>query len=167
MVNIFSTIKSKLIIGLSLMTLLIILSSIGGMLSVFSLERQINTITDKAGPIIEETDDLITGLWESAKVANEILTSEDMEEVKVLAKELESLSASFKETHQVLIEVVDNEEYLVLIEQASVEHKEFEAHAKLMIDSHFNELLEEEKAKSLLDEFDSISQGFKPKRVCF
>ncbi len=154
MVTIFSTIKSKLIIGLSLMTLLIVLSSIGGMLSVFSLEQQLNTITDRAGPIIEETDDLIAGLWESAKVANEILASEDMEEVKILAEELEALSASFKSTHKALIEVVDNDEYLALINQATVEHSEFETHSQLMIDAHFNELLEEEKAKSLLDEFD-------------
>ncbi|TQV81023.1 methyl-accepting chemotaxis protein [Exilibacterium tricleocarpae] len=153
------TLQSKLIAGLALMAVLVLISSVGGLWSVFLLEEQINTITDEAGPTIEETDDLIAALWESAKVANEILASEDIEEVKVLAEELEQLSASFVITSDTLKDIVDEPRYIALIDQAITEHTEFNDHSKKMIESHISELEEELKAKSLLEEFDS--QGAK------
>jgi methyl-accepting chemotaxis protein len=155
MTKFVSTIKAKLILGLSIMALLVVLSSAGGLLSVFSLEDQLNTITDEAGPTIEETDDLIAGLWESAKVANEILASEDLSEVEILAKELDSLSISFNQTYKTLRQTIDEQRYIELVDSALKEHQEFDDHVSQMIEAHTNELNEEEKAKSLLDEFDS------------
>lgn len=155
MIKFVSSIKARLVIGLSIMALLVVLSAGGGLLSVFSLDDQINTITDEAGPTIEETDDLIAALWESAKVANEILASEDLAEVNTLAKELEQLSVSFNVTYKTLRETIDEQKYIELVDSALKEHKEFDLHVSQMIEAHTNELNEEEKAKSLLDEFDS------------
>jgi methyl-accepting chemotaxis protein len=149
-----SSIKARIFAGFVLMTALVIISAGVGFISVYSLQSQINTLTDVAAPTIEETDDLIAGLWESAKVANEILASEDLDEVAQLNEELLALSTLFSETRATLSEIVTEPAYIALIEKAVNEHNEFKVHAARMVEAHIQELEEEAKAKSLLDQFD-------------
>jgi methyl-accepting chemotaxis protein len=152
--NNLSTIKTRLLIALSCLSILVVFSASLGLMTFSKLETQINTITDQAAPTIEEADDLIAVLWKSAKVANEILASEDKQEIATLSQELNVLSSEFTETSQRLVEYVNDSEHLALIEKAKQEHKEFVNHYEKMVDAHNQELDEEEKAKQLLDEFD-------------
>jgi len=156
--KLLNSIQAKVTIGLSVMVILVLLSASLGLNTIKSLEEQLNAITDEAGPTVEETDDLIANLWESAKVANEILASEDLAEVEILAKELEELHSSYLISAKNLQEIVDTPENLGLISLAVNEHSEFIIHTKDMIKAHQMELEEEIKAKRLLNDFDGIGE---------
>lgn len=80
--SMLGTIKGRLSAGLSLMCMLIVLSGILSLYYVNQLENQLNQLSDEVVPVMETTDDLIANLWESAKVANEILASEEIPELK-------------------------------------------------------------------------------------
>jgi methyl-accepting chemotaxis protein len=152
--NAISTIKSRLILGVGILILTVVVSAIGGLLSIFSLDKQIYTITNEASPTIEESDDLIAALWESAKIANEILASEDIAEVNALSAELNQLSDVFEHSYNSLMQIIDDPKYRNLIESALTQHDEFKRNAQDMVAAHISELEEEEKAKGLLVEFD-------------
>jgi len=152
------SIKVRLILAISLMTAFVALTAFSSLISFKSLEEQINEITDEAAPTIEETDDLIATLWESTKVANEILASEDLTEIQALESELIDLSFVFTEIHKSLRGIVDDEKYKAIIDQAYAKHTEFVGHSKEMIEAHKQELLAEIKAKKLLVQFDSQGQ---------
>ncbi|MBQ4832536.1 HAMP domain-containing protein [Pseudoalteromonas sp. MMG010] len=149
------SIKARLIIALTLMTAFVALTAFSSLISLKTLEEQINAITDEAGPTIEETDDLIATLWESAKVANEILASEELDEIDTLATELIELETLFTEINKSLRSIVDDEKYKALIDQAFEKHTSFIIHSKDMIAAHRLELLTEIKAKDLLVQFDA------------
>ena len=152
------SIKVRLILAISLMTAFVALTAFSSLISFKSLEEQINEITDEAAPTIEETDDLIATLWESTKVANEILASEDLTEIQALESELIDLSFVFTEIHKSLRGIVDDEKYKAIIDQAYAKHTEFVGHSKEMIEAHKQELLAEIKAKKLLVQFDLQGQ---------
>jgi methyl-accepting chemotaxis protein len=152
------SIKVRLIIAIGLMTAFVALTAFSSLISFKSLEEQINQITDEAAPTIEETDDLIATLWESTKVANEILASEALDEIKTLENELIDLSFIFTEIHKSLRNIVDDQKYKAIIDEANAKHSEFSAHSKEMIEAHKKELSAEIKAKKLLVQFDVQGQ---------
>jgi methyl-accepting chemotaxis protein len=136
------------------MTAFVALTAFTSLVSFKALEEQINAITDEAGPTIEETDDLIATLWESAKVANEILASESLNEIQDLASELVEHNVLFTEINETLSNIVDDQKYKKLIADANQYHITFIKHTNEMIDAHKNELNAEMKAKELLNQFD-------------
>jgi len=149
------SIKARLIIAIGLMTVFVALTAFSSLIALKSLEQQINEITDEAGPTVEETDDLIATLWESTKVANEILASEDLAEIDVLQNELVELSHTFSEINKTLRDIVDDEKYISIIDEAFAMHTSFTVHSHEMIEAHKQELLAEIKAKDFLVQFDS------------
>jgi len=148
------SIKGKLLFSVSFMTVLVISTAGLGLKTVWSLEEQLNIISDVVAPTIEEADDLIAGLWESAKVANEILATESITELDTLAQELIELDNLFDTTAKTLDDLVSDPKYQTLIENVLKEQNEFVIHSKDMVVAHREELLEEIKAKGFLDDFD-------------
>ena len=154
MKNIVATIKGRLTTGLALMSILIVLSGVLSITFVNQLEGQLNTLSDNVVPTIETTDDLIANLWESAKVANEILASEDIAELKARAEEIKNLAVTFENNRIELLKVVTVPDHVTLIEKASAEQAEFVEHSISMSEQKLIELEKEIISERLLDEFD-------------
>ncbi|MDI4651473.1 MULTISPECIES: methyl-accepting chemotaxis protein [Pseudoalteromonas] len=104
---------------------------------------------------METTDDLIANLWESAKVANEILASEEIPELKARTAEVKELAKLFDDTEQELLTLISKPERIALIKKASTEQDEFFSHALQMSGQKLIELEKEIISGKLLDEFDS------------
>ncbi|MEJ6534675.1 methyl-accepting chemotaxis protein [Pseudoalteromonas lipolytica] len=149
------TIKGRLSAGLSLMCMLIVLSGILSLYYVNQLENQLNQLSDEVVPVMETTDDLIANLWESAKVANEILASEEIPELKARTAEIKELAKLFDDTEQELLTLISKPEQVALIKKASTEQDEFLSHALKMSEQKLIELEKEIISEKLLDEFDS------------
>lgn len=153
--SMLGTIKGRLSVGLSLMCMLIVLSGILSLYYVNQLENQLNQLSDEVVPVMETTDDLIANLWESAKVANEILASEEIPELKARAAEIKELAKLFDDTEQELLTLISKPERVALIKKASTEQDEFLSHALKMSEQKLIELEKEIISEKLLDEFDS------------
>lgn len=154
MKNIFVTIKGRLTGGLALMGLLIVLTGMLSLNFVNQLNDQLNELSDSVVPTIETTDDLIANLWESAKVANEILASEEVEELIARREEIKQLAEQFEQDRLELLKVVVLPEYIKLINDASREQDEFVEHSLEMAEQKRIELEKEIIAEELLVEFD-------------
>jgi methyl-accepting chemotaxis protein len=135
--------------------MLIVLSGILSLYYVNQLENQLNQLSDEVVPVMETTDDLIANLWESAKVANEILASEEIPELKARAAEIKELAKLFDDTEQELLTLISKPERVALIKKASTEQDEFLSHALKMSEQKLIELEKEIISEKLLDEFDS------------
>lgn len=153
--SMLGTIKGRLSAGLSLMCMLIVLSGILSLYYVNQLENQLNQLSDEVVPVMETTDDLIANLWESAKVANEILASEEIPELKARTAEIKELAKLFDDTEQELLTLISKPEQVALIKKASTEQDEFLSHALKMSEQKLIELEKEIISEKLLDEFDS------------
>ncbi|WP_281546897.1 methyl-accepting chemotaxis protein [Pseudoalteromonas sp. PAR1] len=153
--SMLGTIKGRLSVGLSLMCMLIVLSGILSLYYVNQLENQLNQLSDEVVPVMETTDDLIANLWESAKVANEILASEEIPELKARTAEIKELAKLFDDTEQELLTLISKPERVALIKKASTEQDEFLSHALKMSEQKLIELEKEIISEKLLDEFDS------------
>ena len=111
------------------MCMLIVLSGILSLYCVNQLENQLNQLSDEVVPVMETTDDLIANLWESAKVANEIVASEEIPELKARTAEIKELAKLFDDTEQELLTLISKPEQVALIKKASTEQDEFLSHA--------------------------------------
>jgi len=154
MKNVFVTIKGRLTGGLALMGLLIVLTGMLSLNFVNQLNDQLNELSDSVVPTIETTDDLIANLWESAKVANEILASEEVEELIARREEIKQLAEQFELDRLELLKVVVLPEYIKLINDASKEQDEFVEHSLEMAEQKRIELEKEVIAEELLVKFD-------------
>ncbi|TMO47068.1 hypothetical protein CWC25_02120 [Pseudoalteromonas sp. S4389] len=155
MQSILGTIRGRLTAGLTLMGALILISGALSLFYVNQLENQLNQLSDEVVPVMETTDDLIANLWESAKVANEILASEEIPELKARAAEIKELAKLFDDTEQELLTLISKPERVALIKKASTEQDEFLSHALKMSEQKLIELEKEIISEKLLDEFDS------------
>ncbi|GGE91788.1 methyl-accepting chemotaxis protein [Pseudoalteromonas gelatinilytica] len=155
MQSILGTIRGRLTAGLTLMGALILISGALSLFYVNQLENQLNQLSDEVVPVMETTDDLIANLWESAKVANEILASEEIPELKARTAEVKELAKLFDDTEQELLTLISKPERIALIKKASTEQDEFFAHALKMSEQKLIELEKEIISEKLLDEFDS------------
>jgi len=154
MKNVFVTIKGRLTGGLALMGMLIVLTGMLSLNFVNQLNDQLNELSDSVVPTIETTDDLIANLWESAKVANEILASEEVEELIARREEIKQLAEQFELDRLELLKVVVLPEYIKLINDASKEQDEFVEHSLEMAEQKRIELEKEVIAEELLVKFD-------------
>lgn len=153
------TVVAKLIAGLSLIAVIGTAVGATGIWYINSIEATLNNLTDNATPMIETSDDLIAFTWEANKVAEEVIGSEDLPEVRELTAEFGTLQNSFDATYAELKTLVKDPDLLDELETASKEHEEFGTHASDMFAAHREALEEEEKAKNLLDAFDGNGAG--------
>lgn len=148
------SIKSRLITGI--IALLLLLSGIAatGLFYTFQLGDHILSLSEDVTPTIENTDDVITSLWRRAKVTNEIMASESIEEMSQLRERIPNLRQIFIHSSEELTRLLDDQENKIL-QQAKEENDAIAKNFELMYNAHLEELQKEEKGKQLLEEFDA------------
>lgn len=151
----FKTIRSKLISGIVLLLTLLSITSGVGLYYVFELDKNIRGLSEDITPTIESTDDMIASLWERGKVANEVMASESASEIVQLYQQFAPLNQVFQASYNELENLISGAEVQYAADAMEANTALIE-HIDLMYESHTQELLEEEKAKSLLVEFDGI-----------
>ncbi len=150
----FLTVSRKLFSGLTFLIALGFITGGVGLYYIGSIERMLNGITDVAAPTVETSDDLIANIWESNKIAEEIIADEELSDVATLSAEFDEMSVAFKATFEELKELVTDDQLLEKLDEVRKEHDEFMLHGKEMIQYHTSELEEEIKSDELLHAFD-------------
>ncbi|WFE91306.1 methyl-accepting chemotaxis protein [Roseibium porphyridii] len=153
--RIFQGISGRLVVGLGLIVLLGVAIGATGLSFLSSVERTLNQITDVTAPSVETADDMIANIWETNKIAEEIIADEEISDVEQLAIEFREKSELFHVYMTELEALVVDESLLANIEDARREHREFIKHTNEMILAHTEELNEEKAAVELLSEFDN------------
>ena len=149
------SIKTKLIFSYMVLAGIIIFASGTGMYLVNNIVDVLNKVTDEAAPIVESVDDLIINLWESNKVAEEILADEEISNVKKLAAEFDVLDNQFDQAYIEVKKLVTDEDLKDEVKNADKEQEEFGTHTREMIKSRLIELEELITVKKKLIEFDN------------
>ncbi|WP_434360098.1 methyl-accepting chemotaxis protein [Parasalinivibrio latis] len=149
------TIKGRLITGVLVLLILLSVTAGVGLNYLWKLESEINVLSDDITPTIEATDDMIASLWEQGKVANEIMASESLEEIKSLYPRFAELDKVYNDSFKELESLLSGEE-ISFASAAMAANESLTVAIDKMYQAHTDELLEEEKAKSLLDKFDEI-----------
>ena len=148
------TVARKLLLGLSLVTILGTATGGLGIFFISSIDKTLNNITDVVAPTVEVSNDLIANIWEANKVAEEIIADEELEDVRSLTEELGQINARFGEIFTELEALVDDPDLRDEMQMVLEEHEEFVTHSNSMIEQHTIELEEEIEADRLLDVFD-------------
>jgi methyl-accepting chemotaxis protein len=137
------SIKSKLIIGYSVVILLLITIGIFGIIQVKSIEKTLHTVTDQSGPIIETTDDLIAGTWKANKVAQEALGHNDISYINSLKSEFNSLINFFEKNEKKLSSLINkktNNKMYKELQNTKNNYISFDKHIDSMFIHHLDEL---------------------------
>jgi len=152
--SVFQGISGRLLVGLGLIVVLGVGIGATGLSYLASVERTLNQITDITAPSVETADDMIANIWETNKIAEEIIADEELSDVEQLAAEFAEKSQMFYTYMGELEALVHDEALLAHIEEARREHQEFIKHTNEMIFAHTEELNEESAAARLLSAFD-------------
>lgn len=148
------SIKSRLITGI--IALLLLLSGIAATGFHFTslLGESIVSLSNDITPTIEHTDDMAASLWEQAKVANEIMASENLDELPKLREQIPELAKVFNESNLALKALLDANEHPTQ-QQALDTNMALSKNFDLMYASHLAELQEKQKGIQLLNDFDA------------
>ncbi len=147
-------ISTRLIAGFAALTVTGAATGVTGLIYLEEINATVNRITDVTAPTVETSDDLIANIWQSTKVAEEIVAEEELADTAELIEEFEALAKAFAVSYQELSGLVDDPDLLDELDAARTEHGEFTGHTREMIDAHRAMLEEEAKAKRLIAEFD-------------
>lgn len=149
-------ISNKIIVGFALVTAISALIGLAGLFFIERIDGAMSRITDSAGPMVKMSDELIANVWESTKVAEEIIADEEPADITELMTEFEVLALGFDSTYASLLAVVDDESLIDEMQTTKEAHDRFLELSRKMFLAHTLELDEEAKAKKLLDEFDAL-----------
>lgn len=147
-------ISGRLTVGLTALVLIGVSIGAIGLTFLNSVEKTLNEITDVAAPSVETAGDMIANIWETNKVAEEIIADEELDDVLELSKEFVEKAALFHGYLGELEALVTDEALLENLQRAKIEHQEFLVNADQMIEAHTLELEKEITAFRQLDEFD-------------
>ena len=112
------SIKGRLISGFAAIAGLAVIIGVYAWLSLGEINQMLNNITDTSAPIVETADDLVMGLWEATKVAEEILGAPNIDEIDELANEFEELMAQYEVAEVELNTLVVDEDMLESLQSA-------------------------------------------------
>ena len=150
------TIAGKLFAGFSVLILLVAVVGSVGLFFLNSIEDKLNGITDVSAPTVETADDLVMNIWEATKVAEEIIADEELSDIAPLYEEFVQFGKEFKVSYDELAELVTDEAFKDELQRVADTHAIYLDNTEKMHAAHVDELMEEEKADRLLDEFDVI-----------
>jgi len=153
------TIKSKLIVGFSVVIVLLISVGIFGIVQIKSIEKSLNIVTDHTSPIIEITDDLTAGAWEANKVAQEALSNKNIEKVNGFKQEFSALELLFKKNIKNLTSLIDKqteENMYKKLKEIKSNHTLFAQDASKMFDLHIIELEKSNRVLELMNNFNEV-----------
>ena len=145
---------TKLITGFMAVSFIVVLVGCVGWYYIGQVNKTLNHVTDYAAPTVEISDDLIMTIWESCKVAEEILADEEIDDIKVLIKEFDELDGKYDQSYKDLKELVTDEGLKDDLEVAFREQQEFVNHSEQMFAAHLLELEKEIEAKEKMAYFD-------------
>lgn len=152
------SISTKLISGFTVLALLAGFIGAAGLYFNAGINDTLNNITDVTAPTVETSDDLIALILEATKVAEEIIADEEIQEVKDLEVEMDMLIQAYRTSYIELQELVKDVSLVDELEIAKTKHGEFVKHAKLMVQSHLEELRQRELGRRLIVDFDQGGQ---------
>lgn len=151
----FATIRIKLITAIIFLLLLLSGTAGVGLFYVYELDSSVKRLSDDITPTIESTDDMIASLWERGKIANEIMASEDINEISVLYGHILPVNETYISSYEELFKLLDPAEKLIALEALEMNEK-LQSETSKMYESHRLELDEEIKSKQFLVEFDEL-----------
>lgn len=158
--NFFSrlSVASKLVGGLSVLAVLGAVTGAAGLLSMSGVAGKLAQITDTAVPTVINADALEANIWESTKIAEEIVAEERREQLADLQAEITALNDQFDVTYAQLDEIVVDESLADELKVVSNAHKAFADISAQISVAHNEALAYEEKAKDLTVEFDGLGE---------
>ena len=152
--NLRLTIVLRLVLGVAVISALAASIGVLGLSYMYNIEATLNEITDRSAPTVETADDLVMNVWESTKVAEEIIADEEIEDINLLVLEFEQLSKKFGEDYGQLVEIVADENLLRILSNVPDGHKRFLKNSRDMFREHITELEEKSTAMQQLERFD-------------
>lgn len=149
------SIGGKTLIGIAVLVSISVAVVIAGILSIMRIETTLNEITDVAAPTVETTGDVTYLVVESHKVAVEILADEEPEDVQRRMGEFNDTVAKYEAAALELDEIVSDPELQKQFEETKSESAAYFGAAREMFEVHSEELAEEAKAVSQMQEFEA------------
>lgn len=153
------SISTKLACGISAISFFGLVAGVAGIVMLINIEREVNQITDYAGPVVETTDDLIYSVAEAHKVAVEILADENPASIEQRKGEFTAALEQFEEGYATLDALIVEDTMQAQLELGSTTKARLIDAVEAMIDAHGNELAEGTEAQRLADVFDGIGDA--------
>lgn len=148
-------ISTILISGLVAISFAAIFVGTTGLVFIGKISETVSEISTIAAPTVETADDLIANVWESTKVAEEIIADEEFEDIEILISEFEALDQVFSDHYAELSAIVSDDKLQTPMFTAEREHIALISLADSMFSSHWQELDKERASKQLLERFDA------------
>jgi len=150
------SISKKIAGGIGLVSALGLASGIAGIVLLLNIEREVNEITDYAGPIVEATGDLVAATAEAHKIAVEMLADENSERIVGRKQEFDVAVARFASDYEGLDGLVTASDLQAVLDEAGSLHRDLQAAAADMMSAHDSSLMEKAEAVRLSRAFDLV-----------
>ena len=153
------SVKGRLIAGLVSLASLAAVIGVVGWLSIQGINRTLNNITDVSAPTVETSDDLVMGLWEAVKVAEELSASLDASEVDAFHAEFAALMAAYETAEDELRGLVDDAAMVAHLDSAGTAQEELMHHEREVFRLCHAYLSADASARRQIDAFDVAGAG--------
>ena len=148
------TVKGRLIAGLTGLTGLATVIGVVGWISIEDINVTLNAITDSSAPTVETSDDLVMGLWEATKVAEEVAASTDGVEIDELTAEFDTLMTAYDEAEHELRGLVGDASMLEYLDAAGAAQEALVTRAATFFQLRREYLAAEHSTRQQLAAFD-------------
>jgi len=149
-------VSTRLIGGFVMLTVLAMGTGGIGWVSVRSIDSELNQITEIASPAIGMSDDLVASVWQSTKIAEEIVGAHDLEELGQLEKEIERVIAGYAATKKRLDGLVTDPAMQQPLESAVSVKAGYDGHVADLIAAQRTLLMERDAARDSIRAFNTI-----------
>ena len=149
-------ISAKLTTGLLFLSAITVGIGAIGLFSIGNISRTLDNIIETVEPTVQISDELVANIWESTKVAEEVLADEEIADVEALSQEFLELSALFGSLYIDLQDYVTDPAISNEMQAVSERHQDYVILVGEMIEYHSQELYEEIRADELLATFDDV-----------
>ena len=153
------SVKGRLITGLVSLAGLAAVIGVVGWLSIQGINRTLNNITDVSAPTVETSDDLVMGLWEAVKVAEELSASLHEAEVDAFDAEFAGLMAGYETAEDELRGLVEDAAMVAHLDSSGAAQEELLLREREVFRLRHAYLAADASARQQLDAFDTAGAG--------